>query len=324
MCCDGCCADDDLCHEGAHGHAQGDEKCEFHPTYNNLHWVFVCLLMCTNLSTTSPSSSPDVSQDVNEMKKVSAELKNQAAENQRMMVELNYSVKDNRKDITELFSNVAGVRTELEGIQTKLLEIDELRTLIKDQRTNFEDLSTNYQQFKVKTNQNHSQVVDDVKGIEKQSNDTAFETKELRHIVDHFGDNLILSSNQITVESTAGFSKRPMSLFDVMKYCQRDLEDLNATGKDHEARISVNTEAITTKADATVAFAVQTLDKDVLAIKNHLKQEEDQGISVSLVILSTLRTFLFILLSLLISFCLELPCYVQFSNYNLSYIVREY
>jgi len=217
--------------------------------------------------------------DVNEMKKVSAELKSQAAENQRMMVELNYSVKDNRKDITELFSNVGALRTELDGVQTKLLEINELRGLIKEQRTNFEDLSNNYQQFKVKTNQNHVQVVDDVKCIEKQSNDTAFETKELRHIVDHFGDNLILSSNQITVESTVGFSKRPMSLYDVMKYCQRDLEDLNTAKKNHEARIVENTEAITTKADATVAFAVQTLDKDVLAIKNHLKQEEDQGIS---------------------------------------------
>jgi chromosome segregation ATPase len=144
-------------------------------------------------------------QDVNEMKKVSAELKSQAAENQRMMVELNYSVKDNRKDITELFSNFAAVRTELDGVQAKLLEISELRTLIKDQRT----------------------------------------------------------------------------IFDVMKYCQRDLEDLNNSKKNHEARIMDNTEAITTKADATVAFAVQTLDKDVLAIKNHLKQEEDQGISVS-------------------------------------------
>lgn len=215
------------------------------------------------------------------MKRVSAELKTQAAENQRLMVELNYSVKDNRKDIIALFSSFGEVRTELDGIQTKLLEINDLRTLIKEQRTNFDDLSTNYQQFKVKTNQNHTQVVDDVKAIEKQSNDTSFETKELRHIVDHFGDNLILSSNQITVESTVGFSKRPMSLFDVLKYCQRDLTDINGAVKSHEARLLENTEAIATKADATVAFAVQTLDKDVLAIKNHLKQEEDQGISVS-------------------------------------------
>jgi hypothetical protein len=175
----------------------------------------------------------------------------------------------------------------------------------QDQRTNFEDLSSNYQQFKVKTNQNHSQVVEDVKAIEKQSNDTAFETKELRHIVDHFGDNLILSSNQITVESTVGFSKRPMSLFDVLKYCQRDLEDINTSVKNHEGRIGENTEAITTKADATVAFAVQTLDKDVLAIKNHLKQEEDQGVSVS-DSFSLLSSSLLLLPSpLCLSFCLS-------------------
>ena len=65
------------------------------------------------------------------MKVVSAELKSQAAENQRMMVELNYSVKDNRKDITQLFSDLGGVRTELDAIHNKLTEIAELRSLIK-------------------------------------------------------------------------------------------------------------------------------------------------------------------------------------------------
>lgn len=70
-------------------------------------------------------------QDVNEMKKVSAELKAQAAENQRMMVELNYSVKDNRKDIVQLFADNAETRTELDGIQAKLSEIADLRALIK-------------------------------------------------------------------------------------------------------------------------------------------------------------------------------------------------
>ena len=69
--------------------------------------------------------------DVNNMKKVSVELKNQAAENQRLMVELNYSVKDNRKDINKLFSDFAGVRIELDGIHKKLTEIADLRHLIK-------------------------------------------------------------------------------------------------------------------------------------------------------------------------------------------------
>ncbi len=44
-----------------------------------------------------------------------------------------------------------------------------------------------------------------------------FKVKETRHIVDHFGDSLVLSSTQITVESSVGFSKRPMSLYDILK-----------------------------------------------------------------------------------------------------------
>lgn len=221
----------------------------------------------------------DMRKDVDDMKKVAEELKKQAAENQRMMIELNYSVKDNRNDITKIFDDMSGMRGELDTIQSKLTEINDLRALIKEQRIAHDDLSSNFETFKVKTNQTHAKVVEDVELIEKKSNDTAFETKELRHIVDHFGDNLILSSTQITVESTVGFSKRPMSLFDVLKRCQRDLEDINENVKGHDNRIAENSESITTKADATVAFAVQTLDKDVLAIKNHLKQEEDQGIS---------------------------------------------
>lgn len=78
------------------------------------------------------------------MKIVSAELKKQAAENQRMMIELNNSVKDNRKDITQLFSDFSGVREELDGIQTKLTEIADLRALIKVMIISSIQLSTYY------------------------------------------------------------------------------------------------------------------------------------------------------------------------------------
>lgn len=139
----------------------------------------------------------------------------------------------------------------------------------------------NYEHFKQKTTDFTVHTKDTIEAIDKKSNDTQFETKELRHIVDHFGDNLILSSTQITVESTAGFSKRPQSLLDVLKTCNGNMATADKTLTEHGARIAENAEAIATKADATVAFAVQTLDKDVLAIKTHLKKEEDQGISVS-------------------------------------------
>lgn len=144
-----------------------------------------------------------------------------------------------------------------------------------------DDLRANYEIFKAKTNDTNDKFRDSLEAIDSKTKETAFETKELKHTVDHFGDNLILSSTQITVESTAGFSKRPQSLLDVLKTCQTSMSTAERTLAEHTAKITENTDAIVTKADATVAFAVQTLDKDVLAIKNHLKKEEDQGISVS-------------------------------------------
>jgi hypothetical protein len=142
-------------------------------------------------------------------------------------------------------------------------------------------LRVNYENFKIKNAEFTNHTKDQLETMEKKTNDTQFETKELRHIVDHFGDNLILSSTQITVESAAGFGKRPQALLDVLKQCHGNMTATDKTLGDYGIRIADNTEGIATKADATVAFAVQTLDKDVLAIKTHLKKEEDQGISVS-------------------------------------------
>jgi UTP:GlnB (protein PII) uridylyltransferase len=143
-----------------------------------------------------------------------------------------------------------------------------------------DDMRSNYEIFKAKTTDLNDKFRESLEAVDTKTKETAFETKELKHTVDHFGDNLILSSTQITVESTAGFSKRPQSLLDVLKTCQTNMSSADRTLAEHTAKITENTDAIVTKADATVAFAVQTLDKDVLAIKNHLKKEEDQGISV--------------------------------------------
>jgi transcriptional regulator len=66
-----------------------------------------------------------------------------------------------------------------------------------------------------------------------------------------------------------------------LKTCNTSITAMEKTIGEHTGKINETADALTTKADATVAFAVQTLDKDVLAIKNHLKKEEDQGISVS-------------------------------------------
>jgi len=220
-----------------------------------------------------------VRKDMDVMKDTAVELRKEAAENKKNMIELNTSVSENRKNILNLEIRTNLLQEELEALRNKISEVNELRQLVKDQKAMIEDLRSSYEIFKAKTTDLNDKFRESLEAIDTKTKETAFETKELKHTVDHFGDNLILSSTQITVESTAGFSKRPQSLLDVLKTCQQNLTSMDRTLNEHTSKITENTDAIITKADATVAFAVQTLDKDVLAIKNHLKKEEDQGIS---------------------------------------------
>lgn len=220
-----------------------------------------------------------VRKDMDIMKDTAVELRKEAAENKKNMIELNSSVSENRKNILSLEIRTNVLQEELEALRNKISEVNELRQLVKDQKSMIEDLRSSYEIFKAKTTDLNDKFRESLEAIDTKTKETAFETKELKHTVDHFGDNLILSSTQITVESTAGFSKRPQSLLDVLKTCQQNLTTMDRTLVEHTSKITENTDAIITKADATVAFAVQTLDKDVLAIKNHLKKEEDQGIS---------------------------------------------
>ncbi len=124
-------------------------------------------------------------------------------------------------------------------------------------------------------------TADNIAEITKKTNETEFETKALRHYVDHFGDNLTLSSSQIIVESTAGISKKPMSLLDVCTQFNSKFVTIGENLEQHETKITSNLEAIGTKADASLAFDVQAVSEELGVIKELLKREEDQGINVN-------------------------------------------
>ena len=143
-----------------------------------------------------------------------------------------------------------------------------------------DDVKSNFEHFRAQTNDHLANTDRAMEIVEKKTSDTQFETKELRHIVDHFGDNLVLSSTQITVESAAGFSKRPMSLFDILKGCQQTLTGIDGTLAEQKTQLEETIEALSTKADVTVAFTVSAMEKDIAAIQEHIKKEEDQGINV--------------------------------------------
>ena len=125
------------------------------------------------------------------------------------------------------------------------------------------------------------ETAENIADITKKTNHTEFETKALRHYVDHFGDNLTLSSSQIIVESTAGISKKPMSLLDVCTGFNSKFIGMSENLTNHDQRIVSNVAAIETKADASLAFEVQAVSDELGVIRELLKREEDQGINVS-------------------------------------------
>ena len=115
--------------------------------------------------------------------------------------------------------------------------------------------------------------------MEVMNNETQFKLLELKDYVDHFGDNLVLASTQITVESKVGFSTRPMNLQDVLKMVNKIITNTSTTVSEHTTQLDQNTAAISTKADATLGLTVNECQNKLEAIEAHLKQEEDQGIS---------------------------------------------
>ena len=119
-----------------------------------------------------------------------------------------------------------------------------------------------------------------VAALDSKSNDVQLQLRELKDYVEHFGDNIVLASSQVTVESSAGYSERPISLLEVLKRCNTNITSLTSTCDDQEIKMSETKRVIDTKADNDCLFDIRTLEKKVGGIEQHLKREEEQGISV--------------------------------------------
>jgi len=111
--------------------------------------------------------------------------------------------------------------------------------------------------------------------------ETQFVVKELKQYVDHFGDNLILSSSQITVDPQIGFSSKPISLSDTLKQCSNNFRHMSEKTDEHDVYIASMLKDIETKAPDSVLVNVNTLEKKVSTIEVHLQKEEEVGIGVS-------------------------------------------
>ena len=220
-----------------------------------------------------------VKTEVSGMSSLLKTLANEAADNKRIIQNLQEDAKKTRSDVETLFRTTAGFRLEMDEIGQKLAELLSIRDSVKEQGQKieilFEKQAANYAEFgeyTVKTD-------DAISVLDNKNNETQFQLKELRDYVDHFGDNLILSSTQITVESTAGFSTKPLNLLEVLKKCNSNLVDIEHHLETTTEQVTQNSAKIELKADNTILFNVDVLENKVRAIEAHLKREEEQGVN---------------------------------------------
>lgn len=144
----------------------------------------------------------------------------------------------------------------------------------------FESLSSKFELFS-------HQVNDHMSGTEKVMTDlkdgfaeTQFQLKEMKDYVDHFADNLVLNSQQITVDTYAGFSSRPTTLTEVLKMCHTNFEDVTTVNNTQNEQITKIIADLDTKAPDSILFNVTTLEKKVGTIELHIQKEEEQGMGV--------------------------------------------
>lgn len=206
-------------------------------------------------------------------------LASESQDNRKALDSLEHGFQGQRDEINELVSRNCQLVESMDNLKQEVEHLNELKIALKAQSAVVEELTTRFETHKAdmhafveKTNKTFLQGDTKILDIE-------FQLKTLKDYVDHFGDNLVLASCQITVEASAGFSSRPISLLDVLKQCNGSLFDLDKSITTHTGLIEQNTADILTKADAGICFEVENLSTRTKAIEKHLKNEEEQGVN---------------------------------------------
>jgi len=191
---------------------------------------------------------------------------------------LNDNLEESNKNVKELFRLSREFRQEMDELSEKVAELHLLKKQIGEQKEFIENLASRYEQFSAEVGAFMSETGRIIVEVDQSCKDTLFQLQELRNYVDHFADNLVLSSGQITVETDAGFNVRPTSLTDTLKQCSNTLNEFQETGVVVEGKITQIFKDLDTKAPDTVLFNVNTLERKVATIEMHLRKEEEQGI----------------------------------------------
>ena len=206
------------------------------------------------------------------------QLANEASENKRVIQNLQDDTKKIRGDVESLYRLSDEMRTEMNEMSEKLSELYALKAQMKEFRAFVDDFHHRYEKHVEETTEEQAQQNRFLTALDNKANDTIFQLKELKDYVDHFGDNLILPSSQITVEVSAGYDTRPKPLLEVLKMSNERMQDAQEALKEHTARLKTHKEEIDSKADEGVIHEVKGLQRKVGTIENHILKDEEQGV----------------------------------------------
>ena len=202
----------------------------------------------------------------------------EAGDNRRLLQNIQDENKKQRVDIDKLYALADEQRLEMKELGEKVTELYALKSEVKQAKEAHEDLLRRFEKHTGAYEEYTSHTDRTIKALDSKADDTIFKLKELKDYVEHFADNLILPSSQITVEAAAGFGSRPMPLLEVLKTQNTQNLDSNATLKSHGDLIKESQDKIETKADDSLVHEVNGISRKVTAIENHILKEEEQGV----------------------------------------------
>lgn len=206
------------------------------------------------------------------------QLANEASENKRVIQNLQDDNKKIRTDLENLYRISDEFRTEMTAMGEKVDELYVLKAQMKEFRAFVDDFHHRYEKHVEENTEEQALQNRSLTALDNKANDTIFQLKELKDYVEHFGDNLVLPSSQITVEASAGFDTKPKQLLEVLKMSNDRMLDAQDLLKVHTGQIKSNKDEIETKADEGVIHEVKGLQRKVAAIENHILKDEEQGV----------------------------------------------
>eukprot|EP01033_Poteriospumella_lacustris_P007943 gene7943-5716_t len=206
------------------------------------------------------------------------EVERETKENKKQLHALETDMAEMRKDIDTLFRQNEEFRKEVEELSVKVAELYVLKRMMADQQQFVETLSNKFNQFSTEVTEYMDNNNKNIATMQDTCDKTVFQLKEMKDYVDHFADNLVLNSQQITVDTYAGFSSKPITLTEVLRMCNGQFVDITGINSRQDEQITKLFADLDTKAPDTIVFNVATLEKKVGTIELHIQKEEEQGI----------------------------------------------